>query len=79
MLVAIVFGVMWAVDSDVFQNAEAAVGTITLLIAGAVFFILYIGGIAILISLHDRHRELAEGVHIIADELKRIASESAKP
>ena len=77
MLVAIVFGLMWAVDSGVFQNAETAASTIALLAAGTVFFVLYIGGIAILISLHDRHRELAEGVHRIADELQRVAKDSA--
>lgn len=78
MLVAIVFGLMWAVDSGVFQNAETAASTIALLAAGTMFFVLYIGGIAILMSLHDRHRELAEGVHLIADELKRISNESAE-
>lgn len=76
VLVAIVFGLFYAIDSGLLQSAQAAFSTVALIVVGGVFFILYIGGIAILISLHDRHRELAEGVHLIADELKRIASES---
>ena len=79
MLVTIMFGLFWAIDSGMLQSAQAALSTVAIIVVGGVFFILYIGGIAILITLHDRHRELAESVHLIADELKRIANGSGTP
>ena len=79
MLIAIVFGLMWSIDQGVLTSPEMAMGTIALVVAVFVFFILYIGGIAILISLHDRHREVAEGIHRIADELKRVSNERSTP
>ena len=37
----------------------------------AVFMVLYLGVMAILISLHDRHKEIAEGVHRIAEAIEQ--------
>jgi hypothetical protein len=39
-------------------------------IAMFLLFVLSFGGVAIMISLHDRHREIAEGVHRIAEALE---------
>lgn len=38
-----------------------------------VFLVLSLGGVATLISLHDRHREIAEGIHRIAEALESAA------
>lgn len=49
-------------------------GTIILIAVGALgFLVLNLGGIAILISLHDRHVEIAESAESIASSLQRIA------
>lgn len=40
-------------------------------LAAVVFLIINLGAIAILISIHDRHKELAEGVHRIAQAIER--------
>lgn len=76
-MVVLVFALLWAADNGVFNSPEITIGTIATVIAGAVFFVLWVGGIAILLSIHDRHRELAEGVHRIADELQRISNEKS--
>ncbi len=40
-------------------------------LAAVVFLIINLGAIAILISIHDRHKEIAEGVHRIAQAIER--------
>ena len=40
-------------------------------LAAVVFMIVNLGAIAILISIHDRHKEIAEGVHRIAEAIER--------
>lgn len=42
-------------------------------IVGVVAIGINLGAIAILISLHDRHKEIADGVHRIATALERDA------
>lgn len=39
----------------------------------AIVFVLSIGGLAIIISLHDRHAELTDAANDIRDALNRIA------
>ncbi|RDV07386.1 hypothetical protein DXH95_08555 [Sphingorhabdus pulchriflava] len=78
VLVGLVLGLIWAADTGLFASSEFTFGTILALTTGGILFILYIGAIAILVSLHDRHRELVEGVIRIADELERVAREGSK-
>lgn len=44
-------------------------------LVGVVFLILNLGAVAILVSLHDRHKEIAEGVHRIADAIENRVGE----
>ncbi len=48
------------------MKLSIAIGGIALFL----LFVLSFGGVAIMISLHDRHREIAEGVHRIAEALE---------
>lgn len=45
-------------------------------IMAVIFLVLCLGSLAILISLHDRHREIAEGIDRIAIALERAANSS---
>lgn len=74
LLVGLVFGLLWAGDNGVFSSPENAIGIIVAVVVGMMSFVLYLGIVAIFLSIHDRHREIAEGVHRIADELQRINS-----
>jgi hypothetical protein len=67
LLVGIFLGIIFLLSYDGGMSAGEKVGIIAAFIGGLIFLVLNLGGIAILISLHDRHRELAEGVHRIAD------------
>ena len=53
-----------------FQAVGAPYAFAGVLVA-VVFLIINLGAIAILISLHDRHKEIAEGVHRIAQAIER--------
>jgi hypothetical protein len=70
ILVAVVLVVFAFLDSS---NPLAA-GATPVVIGSAfvvlIFLVLNLGGVAILISVHDRHREIAEGIHRIADMIE---------
>lgn len=74
VLVGLVFGLLWAAENGVFSSLESTLGVIVASVVGLMLFVLYLGVVAIFISIHDRHREIAEGVHRIADELQRLKS-----
>ncbi len=69
-LVAGIVGLLFLFSGDLPIPPEAkltvAAGGITLFL----LMVLSFGGVAIIISLHDRHREIAEGVHRIAEALE---------
>lgn len=70
VLIGLALLVMAALDPTGPLHAAApyAIGGALL---GVVVLILNLGAIAILISLHDRHKEIAEGVHRIAHALEK--------
>jgi hypothetical protein len=69
-LVAGVVGLLFLFGGDLPVPPEARLTVAAGGIAMFLLFVLSFGGVAILISLHDRHREIAEGVHRIADALE---------
>lgn len=71
VLVGLALLVFAALDPNgPFQDA-AAPYAIAGALAGVVLLVINLGAIAILISLHDRHQEIAEGVHRIAQAIER--------
>ena len=69
--IAVQNGVIAAIDPNgPMQGLETpyAVGGA---LVGIVFMVINLGAIAILISLHDRHKEIASGVHRIADAIEQ--------
>lgn len=71
VLVGLALFVFAAVDPNGPLHGAGASYAIAGALAGVVFLIINLGAIAILISLHDRHKELAEGVHRIASAIER--------
>jgi hypothetical protein len=71
MLVGIALVVFAAVDPDGPMQGLLTPYAIGGGFLGLVFMIINLGAIAILISLHDRHKEIAQGVHRIAEALER--------
>jgi hypothetical protein len=68
-LVAGVVGLLFLFSNDLPFPPEAKLSIAAGGIAIFLLLVLSFGGVAILISLHDRHREIAEAVHRIADAL----------
>ncbi len=72
-LVAGIVGLLFLFSGDFPIAPEAK---LTVAAGGITMFLLMVlsfGGVAIMISLHDRHREIADGVHRIADALEAAA------
>lgn len=75
VLVGLALLVFAAIDPSGPLRAGAAPYAVVGALAGVVFLIINLGAIAILISLHDRHKEIAEGVHRVAQAIEdRTAS-----
>ena len=74
MLIGIALFVFAAVDPNGPMQGAATPYAIGGALIGVVFMVINLGAIAILFSLHDRHKEIAEGVHRIAQALERDRS-----
>lgn len=70
VLVAGVIGLLFLFSDTSLIPPEAKFSMALGGVAAFLFLVLSFGGVAILISLHDRHREIAEGVHKIAEALE---------
>ncbi|MCW2391915.1 uncharacterized membrane protein YhaH (DUF805 family) [Sphingobium sp. B1D7B] len=70
ILVAIVLGLMFVLNSGNAGMDEVTPYAIATAIAALMMLVLSLGAIAILISLHDRHREIAEGIDRVAAALE---------
>lgn len=70
-LVVIALAVIAVVDPGGPLAGVATPYAIALALGAIILMILNLGGVAILISLHDRHREIAEGINRIAGALER--------
>lgn len=70
MLVGIVLVVLAAVDPNGPMQGMATPYAIGGALVAVVFMVINLGAIAILISLHDRHKEIASGVHRIAEAIE---------
>lgn len=77
-LVVIALGVIALVDPSGPLGGAATPYGIALALGAVIFLILNLGGIAILISLHDRHREIAEGIDRIARALERSSANGGR-
>lgn len=71
VLVGLALFVFAAVDPNGPFHAAGAPYAIAGALVAVVFLIINLGAIAILISLHDRHKEIAQGVHRIAAAIER--------
>jgi hypothetical protein len=71
MLIGISLFVFAAVDPDGPMQGMTTPYAIGGALVGVVLMIINLGAVAILISLHDRHKEIAQGVHRIAEALER--------
>jgi hypothetical protein len=71
MLIGIALLVIASLDPNSALHGAATPAALGGAFLGVVFLIINLGAIAILISLHDRHKEIAEGVHRIADAAER--------
>lgn len=75
VLVAGVIGLLFLFSETSLMPPEAKFSMAAGGIAAFLLLVLSFGGVAILISLHDRHREIAEGVHRIAEALEADTQE----
>lgn len=46
--------------------------------ATAFFMFLWVAGIAVILSIHDRHNEIAEGVHRVAEAIENHSEIASK-
>jgi len=70
VLVGVALAMFAVVDPSGPMAGQAKPYVIGSIAAFLVFFVLSLGAIAILISIHDRHREIAEGIDRIAAALE---------
>jgi hypothetical protein len=66
VLVGLALLVFASVDPNGPFHEEFGPYGIIIALVGVVFLIINLGAIAILISMHDRHKEIAQGIHRIA-------------
>ena len=79
MLVGITLLVFAAADPNGPMQGMATPYAVGGALVAVVFMVINLGAIAILISLHDRHKEIAAGVHRIAEAIEdNITSASRK-
>ncbi len=71
MLVGIALIVIAVIDPNGPMQGLATPYAVGGALVGIVFMVINLGAIAILISLHDRHKEIASGVHRIADAIEQ--------
>jgi hypothetical protein len=76
-LVAGVIGLLFLFNGDLPVAPEVKLSVAAGGIAMFLLMVLSFSGVAIIISLHDRHREIAEGVHRIAKALEADAKRKA--
>jgi hypothetical protein len=77
-LVAGIIGLLFLFSGDLPIAPEAKLTVAAGGIAMFLLMVLSFGGVAIMISLHDRHREIVDGVHRIADALEAEALKGGK-
>ena len=70
LLVGVVLLAIAALDPSGPLTGVLTPAVIAAAAASLTFLIINLGAIAILISLHDRHREIAEGVNRIAEAIE---------
>lgn len=75
VLVAAALGVLAVIDPSSPLHGAATPYVIGVAAALLIFLVLNLAGLAIIISLHDRHREIAEGVDRVANALERRNAE----
>ena len=63
--------------SDKFGTPEMTGGSIAIGIGFVAFLLLNLGGVATLVSLHDRHAEASQTLARIAGALERMADETS--
>lgn len=71
MLVGIALLVFAAVDPNGPMQGMATPYVIGGALVAIVFMVINLGAIAILISLHDRHKEIAAGIHRVAEAIEQ--------
>ncbi|WP_375272683.1 hypothetical protein [Sphingomonas sp.] len=72
-IIALAFAFFAFIDASGPTGGAYPEWVIAATIVVAIVFVLSIGGLAIIISLHDRHAELTDAAHDIRDALNRIA------
>ena len=77
-LVAEIVGFLFLFTGDLPIAPEAKLMVAASGIALFLLMILSFGGVAIMISLHDRHREIVDGVDRVADTLEADALNRSK-
>jgi hypothetical protein len=78
MLTGIALFVFAAIDPNGPMQGLATPYAIGGVLIAVVFMILNLGAIAILISLHDRHKEIASGVHRVAEAIEQSNASKQK-
>ena len=71
MLIGFALFVFAAIDPNGPIRGLATPYAIGGVLIAVVFMIINLGAIAILISLHDRHKEIASGVHRVAEAIEQ--------
>lgn len=77
-LVSGIVGLLFLLTGDLPIAPEAKLMVTAGGIAVFLLMVLSFGGVAIMISLHDRHREIVDGVHRIADALEAEGVKGSK-